>query len=133
MTILTALLLLSAQSAASAAAPAPREIDPKVAEQVPVIAGKLDQWRGVWGAAGGKLGCKTLKSSGDEEIDALGCAAMLACIQPAYPELKKIADGKAAEADKKKAMAAKLATLQPCMKARRGQGIAEIALRRGRG
>jgi hypothetical protein len=130
MTWLAPLVLLLAQGAA---APAPREIDPKVAEQVPIIAAKLDHWRGAWAAAGGKLGCKTLRSSGDEEIDALGCAAMLSCVKPAYPELKKIADGPAPEADKKRQMEAKLAALKPCLTQRRGQGIAEIALRRGRG
>ena len=48
------LLLVAAQTTA-APAPTPREIDPKVAEQVPIIAGKLEQWRGTWAAADGKL------------------------------------------------------------------------------
>lgn len=131
MSWLAPLILVLAQGAA---APAPaQEIDPRVAEQVPIVAAKLNHWRGAWGVVNGKLGCETVRSSGDEEIDALGCAAMLACIRPAYPELKKINDGSAAVEEKKRQMAAKLATLEPCMKARRGQGIAEIALRRGRG
>ena len=129
------LLLLAAQAAAPAAAP--REIDtssidPKVAAQVPVIAGKLDKWRGAWGAAGGKLACKTIQSSGDEEIDALGCAAMIACVKPIYPQLDKIADGAGTKADKQRQISAKLAALQPCMKAHRGQGIAELAVKRAR-
>lgn len=131
MNALAAILLIAAQAAAPAAAP--REIDPKVAAQVPVIAGKLEQWRGAWGAAGGKLACRTVKSSGDEEIDALGCAATIACVKPAYPALKKIADGSAAKDEKERLMKAKLATLEPCLRQHRGQGIAELALKRGRG
>jgi predicted outer membrane protein len=131
MNTFAAILLLAAQAAAPAATP--REIDPKVAAQVPVIAGKLENWRGAWGTAGGKIACKTVRSSGDEEIDALGCASMIACVKPAYPALKTIADGKATVDEKKRRIAAKLATLQPCMKQHRGQGIAELALKRGRG
>ena len=131
MNALAAILLLAAQATAPAAAP--REIDPKVAAQVPVIAGKLEQWRGAWGAAGGKLACKTVRTSGDEEIDALGCASMIACVKPEYAALKTIADGKATVEEKKRQIGAKLAALQPCMKAHRGQGIAELALKRGRG
>ena len=130
MTWLAPLLLLAAQATVPAA---PRPIDPKVAAQVPVIAGKLDQWRGAWGAVGGKLACKTIRSSGDEEIDALGCASMIACVKPEYVALKAIADGKASVDEKKRLISAKLATLQPCMKAHRGQGIAELALKRGLG
>ena len=130
MSWLAPLLLIAAQTATPAATP--RQIDPKVAAQVPVIAGKLEQWRGAWGAAGGKLACKTIRSTGDEEIDALGCASMLACVRPAYPALKTIADGKATVDQKKRQIAAKLATLQPCMRQHRGQGIAELALKRGR-
>lgn len=132
MSWLASLLLLGAQAAAPAATGTPRPIDPKVAAQVPVIAGKLEQWQGAWGAVSGKLACKTLKSTGDAEIDALGCASMMACVKPAYPALKAIADGAGAKADKQRKISAKLATLQPCMKQHRGQGIAELALKRGR-
>lgn len=129
MSWLAPLVLILAQAAPAAA---PRAVDPKVAAQVPIIAGKLDGWRGTWGAVQGKLGCRTLKSTGDDEIDLIGCRAVLACIRPIYPELKTIADGKAAEADKKRLMAARLAGLDTCMKQNRGQGIAALALKRGK-
>lgn len=129
MSWLAPLVLILAQGPA-AGAPA-KPVDPKVAAQVPIIAGKLQQWQGTWGAAKGKLGCKTMRSSGDAEIDRIGCEAVIACVKPVYPELKAIADGAGAEADKKKRMAAKLATLEGCMKLNRGQGIAALALKRG--
>jgi hypothetical protein len=145
MNWLAPLLLLAAQATTPAATPAvpassaaagqtgpTRNIDPRVAAQVPVIAGKLNQWRGAWGVAGGKIACKTINSSGDEEIDALGCASMIACVKPAFPVLKAIADGPGTTEDKQRKLSTKLATLQPCMKEHRGQGIAELALKRGR-
>ena len=134
MSWLASLLLIAAQATATAApAPTPREIDPKVAAQVPIIAGKLEQWQGTWGLIGTKLGCRTIRSSGDEEIDALGCASTLACVKTELPALKAIADGAGTEADKQRRMGEKLATLQPCMREHRGHGIAELAVKRGRG
>ena len=132
-TCLAVLALVAAAPLAAAAPTPPANVDPKVAAQVPVIAGKLETWRGTWAVVGGKLGCKTLRSSGDQEIDALGCAATLACIRPAYPALRTIAESKASEADRKRQMAAKLASLRPCLAQHRGQGIAELAVRRARG
>lgn len=132
MSWLAPLVLVLAQ-AASAPAPtaAPQAVDPKVAAQVPLISSKLDEWRGTWAAIDGKLACRTLKSSGDDEIDVIGCQAVIACVKTVYPELKDIADSQAAEADKKARIAAKLATLGTCMKEHRGQGIATLALKRG--
>jgi hypothetical protein len=127
-----ALLILAQAAPAGAPTNVDRSrIDPKVAAQVPKIAAKLQQWRGGWGAVGDKLACKTVKSSGDEEIDAIGCYATLSCVKPAYPELKAIADGKGTEDEKKAKMRAKLDGLQTCMKQYRGQGIAALALKRG--
>ena len=134
MSWLASILLILAQGAAPAGAPAKVDtsrIDPKVAAQVPVIAEKLQQWRGGWGAVGDKLACRTVTSSGDEEIDAIGCYATLTCVKPIYPELKTIADSKATEAEKKAKMRSRLAGLQTCMKQHRGQGIAALALKRG--
>ena len=128
MTWLAPLLLLLAQGAPAAP---PREVDPKVAAQVPLIADKLAQWRGTWAAVGGKLACKTVKGSGDEEIDKIGCFATLTCVEPIYPELKAIADGKGSEADKKARIRAKLDGQATCLKQHRGQGIAALALKRG--
>ena len=131
MSWLAALVLVIAQAGAPAAMA--EKVDPKVAAQVPLITDKLAQWRGTWAAVQGKLACRTVKTSGDDEIDAIGCYATLTCVKPAYPELKAIADGKGTEPEKKAKMRAKLDTLDTCMKERRGQGIAALALKRGKG
>lgn len=134
MTGLAPIVLLLAQAGPGVAPRAvdTSAVDPRVAAQVPVIAGKLAQWRGTWAAVQGKLACKTVKSSGDEEIDKIGCFATLTCVKPAYPQLKAIADGTGTEADKKARMRAKLDTLDTCLKQQRGQGIAALALKRGK-
>ena len=129
---LAALALILAQG--NAAPPAKVDtsrVDPKVAAQVPVITEKLRQWRGTWAAVDGKLACRTVKTSGDEDVDKIGCYATLTCIKPAYPALKAIADSKVAEEQKKAKMKAKLDSLQTCMSQHRGQGIAQLALARG--
>ena len=131
MSWLAALVLVIAQAGAPVAMA--EKVDPKIAAQVPVITDKLAQWRGTWAAVQGKLACRTVKTTGDEEIDAIGCYATLSCVKPAYPELKAIADGKGTEPEKKAKMRAKLDTLDICMKERRGQGIAALALKRGKG
>jgi hypothetical protein len=129
MSWLAALVLVIAQAGVPAAVAG--KVDPKVAAQVPAIAEKLRQWRGTWAAVDGKLACRTVKTSGDEEIDKIGCFATLTCVKPAYPELKAIADGKGTEPEKKARMRAKLDTLDTCLKQQRGQGIAALALKRG--
>ena len=126
MNWLAPLVLAIAQAGAPAAAPMP--VDPKVAAQVPLIADRLATWRGTWAAVQGKLACKTVKTTGDEENDKIGCYATLTCVKPAYPELKAIADGKGTEPEKKAKMRAKLDTLDTCLKERRGQGFAALAL-----
>lgn len=130
MTWLAPLILILAQALPAGA---PANVDPKVAAEVPKITEKLRQWRGTWAAVDGKLACRTVKTSGDEEIDKIGCFSTLTCVKPAYPELKAIADGKGTEADKQTKIRAKLATLQPCLSQHRGQGIATLALKRGGG
>ncbi|ANY19063.1 hypothetical protein A6F68_00528 [Tsuneonella dongtanensis] len=132
MSMLASVLFVLAQAAAPAGVDTSK-VDPKVAAQVPVITEKLRQWRGTWAAVDGKLACRTVKTSGDEEVDKIGCFATLTCVKPAYPELKAIADGKGTEDDKKLRMRAKLDSLQTCMTRHRGQGIAELALKRGKG
>jgi hypothetical protein len=128
------LLIALTPAAALAATPSgpPANLDPKIAAQVPVIAAKLKGWQGQWGAAGGKLACRTVRSTGDDAIDMIGCAALVECVTPAYPALKTIADGKDAVEVKKKKIAAKLATLNPCLSQKRGLGIARLAVQRAR-
>ena len=129
MRILLAALMLAPP--AVAAAQTPRPVDPAVVDQVRIISGKMENWRGAWGVAGGQLGCKTARSTGDTDIDMIACAALVACVKPILPELKAIADGAGTETEKTQRMSAKLEGQNQCLKEHRGNGIAALALARG--
>lgn len=53
-------------------------VEPEQAEIV-VIGQRLSHWTGKYAIRGTKLRCATKTSSGDREIDALGCKAFDAC------------------------------------------------------
>ena len=108
----------------------PADLDPRIAAQVPEIAAKLKGWQGQWGAVGDKLACRTVKTTGDDAIDMIGCAALVECVTPAFPALKTIADGADTPDVKKSKISAKLATLNPCLSEKRGLGIARLAVQR---
>lgn len=129
MRVLLATLLLAIP--ALAAAQTPRPVDPKVVEQVRIISAKMEDWRGAWGVAGGQLGCKTAQSTGDVDIDMIACAALVACVKPILPDLKKIADGAGTKEEKKQRMGVKLSQQNLCLREHRGNGIAALALARG--
>ena len=126
MSMLAAILFAQA----SAAAPAPKPVDPAVTEQVREIGAKLHDWRGAWAVVDGQLGCRTVTSTEDEAIDLIGCAALIHCIKPIYPELRAIADGPGEEADKKRRFGEKLSSQSRCLTEQRGTGIAALALER---
>ena len=50
-----------------------------------VMARKSGRWRGSWWTENGQATCKTQVSSGDAEIDAIGCTNLLIC-GPLYSE-----------------------------------------------
>ena len=121
-------LLLLAQAAPPPAAPSPD------ADEVVVIANRLRGWSGTYRDTLGIKTCRTKTSTGDAEIDRIGCSALLACFAPARTKLE--AATKAAGRDK----AARAAAVEPinremtaCFKERRTTMIAElVAARRAR-
>lgn len=74
--LLTALALLNAQVAAPAP-PAP----PAAAQQqeILVVGERLRNWRGRMSHRNGSDRCETIASSGDAEVDRIGCSAMAHC------------------------------------------------------
>ncbi len=67
------LLLLAAQAPA---------LPPAASDELLVIGQRLRDWRGRVSPAGASLRCVTERSTGDPEIDGIGCATMVACIAP---------------------------------------------------
>jgi hypothetical protein len=80
-------LLLALALQAAAAESAPQE-----EQEILVIAQKLKNWRGVWKPNKDNYTCKTKRSTGDKEIDQIGCDAMLVCARKYGPELQAISD-----------------------------------------
>ncbi|KEO89411.1 hypothetical protein EH31_12250 [Erythrobacter longus] len=66
-------------------APSPT-LEPEVENEIVVIGRQLRDWRGSWKLKDGAVVCKTRKSTGDKDIDAIGCDAMTSCMTPLVPE-----------------------------------------------
>lgn len=99
------------------------------AAEVPivVIARKLKDWRGGWRTRKGVYECRTTRSTGDAAIDALGCAAIDACVKPQVAAFQAIADSKVPKADRNRRMSDLATSLTPCMEQHRVAGIAALA------
>lgn len=76
MLILITALLMAQQAMA----------DPEQTEIV-VIGQKLSHWTGKYAIRGSKLRCSTKTSSGDRDIDDLGCRAFDACADQLAPQI----------------------------------------------
>jgi hypothetical protein len=63
-------------------------------KEIVVVGQKLDRWQGEFSLRGEKLKCKTKRSSGDKQIDLLGCEAIKLCIMPLQSRLTE-SDNKA--------------------------------------
>lgn len=59
-----------------------------VDSEITVMARRLKDWRGDFKLRKGAVTCKTRRSTGDREIDAVGCATMIACYSPLVPEIQ---------------------------------------------
>lgn len=96
-------------------------------EEIVVIARKQKAWRGQWGTHKGAFECRTTKSTGDKQIDAIGCDAITTCIAPEVPKFQAIADSKLPKADRNRRMTALAQSLTPCLESEREAGIAALA------
>jgi hypothetical protein len=77
--------------------------------------------------------CRVIKSSGDKEIDAIGCNAMLYCglsLKPRKAEIKAVVD----KAERKRqAKAFNETEFSPCFRQQRDSQIAALANKRRSG
>lgn len=110
------------------APPADPPTPPEVSEEIVVVGERLKTWRGRITPAGAALRCVTTTSTGDPEVDAIGCGAMVACFTPLRPRMQ------AALARPRRERAALMAPIErevgACMMERRDQLIAGLAERR---
>ena len=120
MSALAAIVLVSAPAVFPAA----------TADQIVVIGRRLETWRGKWGTKKGVATCRTTKSTGDREIDAIGCASLVSCVSPLIPQMQAIADMKLPKAERNRRLTGASQSIGPCLAERRGDAIAELAARR---
>ena len=122
------ILLLAAQTALLEPAP-----EPAVDQDIIVVARKLERWKGRFSQRGNVTKCKTTVSSGDKEIDAVGCDALRLCLSPMMPRIQASDDkslGKERQIALKKVIGDELVA---CAKATRADMVAELVLKRRSG
>jgi hypothetical protein len=78
--MLAVLALLQAQVAAPAPPPAQQQ-------EILVVGQRLKNWRGQMSTRNGSDHCRTLVSSGDADVDRVGCSAMAHCYALHRPAL----------------------------------------------
>ncbi|TPG14462.1 hypothetical protein [Sphingomonas oligophenolica] len=117
--------LIAAILQQAAAAPAPKE-----SGEIVVVGERLKNWRGRFAVRGGKSTCKTIVSTGDAEIDAIGCQAMATCLPPMQARIIA-SDAKGIQRDARKDLKAALGLeLAQCCQNRRDALVVELVDRR---
>lgn len=71
--------------------------------EIVVTARKLDKWKGKFSLRGEKFKCKTVVSTGDKGVDAIGCNAIRQCLSPLQPRLTE-SDDKTLGKDRQRAL-----------------------------
>lgn len=117
---------LLALASTAAATPAPQGAH----DEIVVVAQKLKDWRGAWQLRKGRFSCKTTRSTGDRAIDAVGCNALQACIEPRLADFKAIAERKEKRAIQNAKLDALAKSLTPCVAEARKHGVEELASQR---
>lgn len=116
-------MMLLALGLAQAVAPPP-------VDEVTVIGRRLQHWAGRVSTTIGITTCRTTMSTGDREIDGIGCTAMRQC-WPQYRQPMEAATGAKLPADARQAMIATVtADMRRCVVATRDPLIADLADRR---
>lgn len=108
---------------------------PTAEEPIPmitVIGQKLADWKGVLKSRDGVRACETTRSTGDAEIDAIGCEALEACVLPLAPQIEAIAGGDQSRRDKRRALNAlnEREGVADCVGAKREEGVQRLADKR---
>lgn len=102
----------------------------EVDRDIVVIGNKLKNWRARVYEKRGKMLCQTRASSGDKEIDTIGCTAMATCLTELRPRLIASVDRKRPATERKALNAGAAKEFGTCTMGRRDTLIAELAERR---
>jgi len=100
------------------------------AEEIVVIGERLKKWTGKYKIRGEKIRCATKQSSGDREIDFIGCAAFRICATQLKSRIAA-SDSKSLDKQTRKGMKISIKTdLTACVIDQRQDLIANLAGRR---
>ena len=113
---------------ASAVIPAPA---PPAEEEIVVIADRLKGWSGKVRDTLGIRSCRTTRSTGDKEIDAIGCRVLTDCFLPMKKRLIAAVKAAGRDAERRKAAMEPLnAEIATCANERRMKLISDLLDRR---
>jgi hypothetical protein len=104
--------------------------EPKEVEEVVVIAKRLRGWQGRFKAADGHFVCTTTRSTGDLDIDAVGCAAGVKCYQRFAPRVQSLTDRKIPRSTRRAMRAALNRDMGVCLTAERRELIGVLGEQR---
>ena len=104
-------------------------VDP-AADEIVVIGRKLKTWRGSVRSNRRGTSCRTRTSSGDPQIDAIGCAAMLHCWPATLPRFQASTAKGIAPADRKRLQTDANAALVSCLTIEHRTRVEALADRR---
>lgn len=121
--VLTVFLALALQNA-----PAPPNAD--IQREILVIGNKLKPWSARFRTRKGEFLCAIRKSTGDKEIDAIGCDSMATCLPQLRSRLAAGANKKVKGAERKAMTAAINRDFGTCVMSQRDARIADLAERR---
>lgn len=114
MNILLPVLLLM-QAASGAPAPETPAGEDAVKEQIILIGERLKTWQGGIYKREGDLTCRIGKGTGDLEIDAIRCGALIECFAPLADPMDAVYASDLPEADRNRQMQEIAATATPCI------------------
>jgi hypothetical protein len=121
--------LLALVLAASPGAPLPPP-SPEVAQEIVVIGKQMKTWKGGISKVGGRMICKTSKSSGDRALDAIRCGAMLSCVKPVEPRIDALMASAVPRAEKSRRFQAIMTGLIPCYESTEAAAVERLARER---
>ena len=120
MSIVMALVVMSAQPVIAA----PRE------SEIIVIGQRLRDWRGRFRTSEGQFYCSTTRSTGDAEIDGIGCTTASTCYHKHQPQVIAAFNGSTPRSIRKAARRAIEQQLTACHRAERERLIDALVERR---
>jgi hypothetical protein len=110
--------------------PAPGSV-PSSSEEVIVIGERLKNWRGRIGdMSEAPVRCRTTRSTGDVDVDRIGCEAMVACFSQMRERIVAIGDRRLPMATRNALRASVEHDLGACVEERRDSLVEELAERR---